>query len=101
MPKARNEPKGYTFAKLVFAALFIYFAYHTVSGDRGLLAFIRLNQHVDALKIEADDFHAQRIELEHRTSLLKPNSLDLDMLDEQARRLLGFAGKDEVVIAIE
>ena len=36
--------------------------------------------------------------MEHRIQLLLPNGLDLDMLDERARALLGFAHKDEIVI---
>ena len=29
---------------------------------------------------------------------MNSNSLDVDLLDEQARRVLGYAGKNEVVI---
>ncbi len=36
-----------------------------------------------------------------RQNLVKgmdPNSLDIDLLDEQARKVLGYVGKNEVVI---
>ncbi len=36
--------------------------------------------------------------LERRVQLLRPDSLDPDMLEERARKVLNFAKKDEVVI---
>jgi len=36
--------------------------------------------------------------LEHRVSLLRPESVDPDMLEEQARSRLGLTDRDEVVI---
>ncbi len=84
-------------ASLVFALLFVYFCYHAISGEHGLIALIELQNKVKERKIEADSIHAEKLNLEHRVSLLKPNSLDLDMLDEQARKLLGYAGKNETV----
>lgn len=92
-----KEKKSHIVSATLFILLFIYFCYHAISGDRGLLAFVRANKHVEDLKKEADTVRAERLQLEHRVSLLKPNSLDLDMLDEQARKLLGYAIKDETV----
>ena len=40
----------------------------------------------------------QRAELEHRVSLLRPDSLDPDLLEEQARRLLNFGFANEAII---
>jgi cell division protein FtsB len=39
-----------------------------------------------------------RVEIEHNVKLLRPNSLDPDMLEEQAKKILGYAGKNEKVI---
>lgn len=96
MPRSK-EKKSHVISATLFVLLFIYFCYHAISGDRGLLAFVRANRQVETLKKEADAVRAERLQLEHRVSLLKPNSLDLDMLDEQARKLLGYATKDETV----
>jgi cell division protein FtsB len=96
MPKAK-EKKSHVISTTLFVLLFAYFCYHAISGDRGLLALIQFNKRVDSLRAEADSVRAKRLQLEHRVSLLKPDSLDLDMLDEQARKLLGYAGKDETV----
>lgn len=86
-----------TFITLVFVLLLGYFSYHAVSGDRGLLALMQLSQKVEEAKKELDQTNAERLKLEHKVSLLKDESLDLDLLDEQARKLLGYVGKDEVI----
>lgn len=96
MPKAK-EKKSHLISTSLFVLLFVYFCYHAVSGERGLMALIQYSKRVEKLHAEADTMRAKRLQLEHRVSLLKPESLDLDMLDEQARKLLGYAGKSETV----
>jgi cell division protein FtsB len=75
-----------------------YFAYHSVEGDRGLVAYLRLNEQIVLAKAQLAEVAAERKALEQRVSLLRPNRLDPDMLDERARLLLNLARPDEVVI---
>ncbi len=86
---------------LLFVVALSYFSYHAISGERGLLALIQLNQKIEQARSELDIVHAERIKLERNVRLLRDDSLDLDLLDEQARRLLGYAGKDERVYNLE
>ena len=81
------------------AALMVlsYFAYHAVSGERGLLALTELSKRVEYSQNKLDSLNAERISFEHKVSLLRDESLDLDMLDEQARRMLGYVGDGETV----
>lgn len=83
------------------AALMAYFAYHAVQGDRGLLAWWQLQYQTDAIQTELSLLRAQRSDLEHRISLLNPESLDLDLLDEQARRVFAYAKPDELIIILD
>ncbi len=85
-------------APLLGAALVTYFAYHAVQGDRGLLAWWQLRQQMDASELELASISAEREYLESMISLLRPESLDLDMLDEQTRRTLAFAQPKELLI---
>jgi cell division protein FtsB len=85
-------------APLLGAALVTYFAYHAVQGDRGLLAWWQLRQQMDAAEIELASIKAERDYLENMISLLRPENLDLDMLDEQTRRVLAFAQPGEYLI---
>jgi cell division protein FtsB len=85
-------------APLLGAALVTYFAYHAVQGDRGLLAWWQLRHHMETAELNLASVQAERAALEHKISLLRPDSLDLDMLDEQTRRVLAFATPNEFLI---
>lgn len=76
----------------------VYFAYHAVQGDRGLIAWWSLEQRVVNTRVSLDDITQQRKVLEHRVSLLHPDSLDRDMLDERARVMLNYGHADDVII---
>ena len=61
----------------------------SVGSDEGRC--IELQQEIDALRIEVAD-------LQNKTRRLSDDYLDLDLLDQQARDVLGLARGDEVVI---
>lgn len=96
-----EHKRRHVVSTILFVLLFGYFCYHAVSGDHGIVAYIRLNKKVEELHATADSMRAKRLDLEHRVSLLKPNSLDLDLLEEQSRNLLGYAAKDEVIYELK
>jgi cell division protein FtsB len=79
----------------------LYFAYHGVSGDRGLLAWRELEQQVESKRVELNEMRLARETLEHRVRLLYSERLDPDMLDESARRLLNYGRPGEIVIVFE
>ena len=51
-----------------------------------------------AARADFDRVRGERESLERRVRLLYPQSLDPDMLDKSARRLLNYGLPDEVVI---
>jgi cell division protein FtsB len=75
-----------------------YFGYHLTAGERGVLAWIRLDDALAVAKAELELRATERAAIEHDVGLMRPESLDLDMLDEQARKTLGYIREDEVVI---
>ncbi|MFN8760118.1 MAG: FtsB family cell division protein [Tagaea sp.] len=75
-----------------------YFADHSFEGERGIHAFLRLGEQVAIARAHLDDLRDERATLERRVALLRADSLDPDMLDEQARALLNFARPGEIVI---
>ena len=75
-----------------------YLGFHAVSGERGLFALFKETRRLEAMTAELEATKHRRDELEKKVKLMSNSSLDLDMLDEQARVVLGFAGKDEVVL---
>ena len=87
-------------AQLLLACLVVYFAYHAVQGARGLNAWWRLTQKIALAEATLDALNGQRAALEARVALLRPESLDPDMLEERARTLLNFGRPDEITILL-
>lgn len=77
--------------------LICYFCYHMISGGRGILAFFKLNSEISSLQEELESVRAERINLEHKANLLKSSSLDLDLLEERAKEVLGYAKTQETL----
>jgi cell division protein FtsB len=75
-----------------------YFAYHLVEGDRGLRAWLRVTQELRLAKQTLSAVATDRAALEHRVSHMRPDHVDPDLLDSQARRTLDVASPDEIVI---
>jgi cell division protein FtsB len=83
---------------MIGLSLSAYFAYHLVEGDRGLGAWVRLTQQIRQTKVMAAEIHADREAQERRVSMLRPEHLEPDLLDEQARSALNLVDPGEVVI---
>ena len=77
--------------------LFFYFGFHLVSGEKGVLNLIQLEQKVIEAKLEAKKVRSDKIALSDKVQRLYESSLDIDLLDEQARKLLGKAPPSEVI----
>lgn len=78
-----------------------YFGYHAAQGDRGLLTYLRLKEEIRKAEITRDLLYAERQILERRTRLLRPDSLDPDMLEERARVMLNMGRGDERIIMLQ
>ena len=83
---------------LMGTALIAYFGYHAVQGDRGLIAWWNLRHGLEKADYELAAVTAQKKTLEHRVTLLRPESLDRDMLEERARAMLGVVHKDDLIV---
>ncbi len=62
-----------------------------------MLAYFKVNQRLEKSAKELEMLRADRIELEHKVKSLRSTSLDRDLLDEQARNILGVANPKEQV----
>ncbi|HVT53876.1 MAG TPA: septum formation initiator family protein [Dongiaceae bacterium] len=80
------------------ACLAGYFVYHAVQGDRGILAWMQVNQQIKTAQAELTKTDDEREAMEQRVALLSNSSLDLDMLEERARIMLNFSHPDDLVI---
>ena len=87
-------------ASVFGVAVIGYFAFHAVEGERGLRAYFALNLRTELALEERDALRNDRMMLERRVNLLKPESLDLDMLEERARNVLNKVHEDDFVIIL-
>ena len=87
--------------QVIAACTVIYFSYHAVEGDRGVLAYLQLQKDLEIASAEAEVAAVERAGWEHRVSLLSPQAIDPDMLEERARRVLNYGRDDELVIFFE
>ena len=86
---------------LLLSFVLAYFAFHLVNGDRGIRAWVQIGNDLERAEARLQVVAAEREELEHRVGLLDPKSLDPDMIDEQARRLLNYGHPDDRVIILD
>ncbi len=87
-------------APLLIASLAGYFAYHAVQGERGVIAWLKLRQQIERTEAALQASRLEEQRLAHRVSLLRPESLDRDLLDERARAVLNLAARNEQVVFI-
>jgi cell division protein FtsB len=75
-----------------------FFASHAWHGQRGFDYRNRLSAQSEVLAADLAKIQKQRGSLEHRVSLLRPESIDPDMLDEMARTTLDVARSNELIV---
>jgi len=75
-----------------------YFIYHSIQGDRGILAWVQLQDKLTKSISELNTIMKERSELEEKVQGLRPESINRDLLDQQVRLKLGFIRPDEIVI---
>ncbi len=83
---------------LFCAATLFYLSFHILHGEQGLYALLVQSHKQEKLKAELAQLRAQRMALEHKVKLLSDASIDPDLLEEESRRYLGYASKDEWVV---
>jgi len=83
---------------LIGVCAVIYLGYHAVQGERGVMTLMTLERRLDQATIELAAVEAEKADLERDVELMRPTSLDRDLLEERARIVLNYARPDEVVI---
>ncbi|MBV0912960.1 FtsB family cell division protein [Anianabacter salinae] len=88
-------------ALIYFAIAFglgAYFTFASVQGEQGLFRRIQIEAEAEALRAEKTALEAEVAVMRNRTRRLSDSYLDLDLLDEQARDVLGLLRPGEIVI---
>jgi cell division protein FtsB len=99
-----NLVKKYNINKLLFVSYFIafalifYFFIITIFGQKGLFEYFSLKNQIENKELIKEDLMNKMDVKKNMVEGMNTNSLDVDLLDEQARKNLGYVGKNEVVI---
>lgn len=99
-----NFVKKYNITKPVFVAyciafsVILYFTFFTIFSEKGLIQLFVLQKQIDNKDTIKQELSAKMLAKKNMVDGMNLEALDIDLLDEQARKVLGYAGKNEVVI---
>jgi cell division protein FtsB len=84
-------------------AIFIvsYFVYHSIFGNRGLIRLISLNNDLSKKEILLSTKKEQKEKLQLQINLLYDHNLDLDLLDELARKDFAILKEQEKLLILK
>ncbi len=86
---------------LIFVLLLFviaYFGYALVQGQNGLNTLVNVRDERVALRDERTALQAEVDVMRNKTRRISDDYLDLDLLDELARDLLGYVRAGEVIV---
>ncbi|MGH1413281.1 MAG: FtsB family cell division protein [Pelagimonas sp.] len=91
-----------SFGVLIFFAVTLslsaYFTFAAVQGDFGLFRRAEIIVEGEKLEHEVEELRAEVARMENLTLRLSDEFLDLDLLDQQSRDVLGLVRSDEIVV---
>jgi len=99
MQKSRTRPPlgGAVYFGLALA-LGTYFTFAAIQGNHGVFQRVEIEADIAMLRATRDRLAADLALIENLTRRLSDDYLDLDLLDQQAREVLGMARADDLVI---
>lgn len=78
--------------------LFCYFLWNIFYSNKGYFNYLKLCKELEKQQSILEKTLYEKLILERSISLFKGRTIDKDIVDEFARKALGFASKDEKVI---
>ena len=97
-PRLRRPALGVILYSALMFTLAMYFTFASVQGDYGLFRRIQIEAEAATLDAERARLTAEVAALENKTRRLSDSYLDLDLLDTQARAVLGLIRSDEIAL---
>lgn len=99
MTDTRTRP---TFGALIYFAIAFslgtYFTFAAIQGDYGVFRRAEIDALARDLRADLGVLHSDVARIENMTKRLSDDYLDLDLLDQQARDILGLLRSDEIVV---
>lgn len=83
---------------LIGIALCIYFAYHIIYGERSITKWAVLSHKIETMSNLNDTLEQERVALEQKVVMMRPGSINKDLLEERVRVVLGYKDSNEHII---
>jgi cell division protein FtsB len=93
-----SPPIGGILYLIAAAMLGAYFTFAAVQGDYGVFRQVQIRAEAETLRIERDRLYDDLSRISNLTARLSDRYLDVDLLDERVRDVLGYVRADEIVI---
>lgn len=100
MIRVRFSSFKFPYRPLLLAFGAVYLAFHVLHGERGLYALFKQRQMREVLQQDLAVTKKKREALEMKARYLRDDSIDLDLLDEQVRRMLGGVNDNERLVLL-
>ncbi len=81
----------------IMVALFVYLIFHALNGNHGIYAYLQERNKLHIQTVQLHELQQETAQLAQQITNLSDDSLDLDLLEERARIVLGYAKKDEII----
>ena len=101
MHQSFHRPFAFAGGLVLTGTLMMFFGFHTIVGERGLMARADIDREIQAARETLALLDKQNHFLEHRIKLLRSGAIDADMLAETARANVGMYNKNDVIISID
>ncbi len=89
---------GSTVFSLVMLSLVVYLTIAVFQGEYGLFRLFEINAEEGHLEKQLAELRIERERVANKTRRLSTETLDLELLDERARVVLGLGRENEIII---
>lgn len=83
---------------IIGICLTIYFSYHLVAGQRGYVRLMSLENEIAQALTEQELLIAKRESIEKKVVMMRPGSIDRDLLEERVRYVLGYNAPNDIIL---
>ncbi len=83
---------------MIGICLSVYFSYHAIQGNRSYLRLMSLERDITETSAAYEALKNERTAIEDKVVMLRPGSINRDLLEERARLVLGYRHPDEMAI---
>jgi cell division protein FtsB len=82
----------------VCISVILYFLFYTILGNRGVFDYFKLKLTLQERNLTKDKLFIKIEDQKNLVDSMQNESLDIDLLDEQVRKNLGYAKDNEIII---